>query len=189
MYLSTKELIALAMEQNNLAKEYVIEKQSNNKLIIVVVIIMLILLWTSLTAASDKHTSLYMDVTVKSVVSVVDIDGAPAGYISYNVEFVNNVGDIFRFTDVTKPFKYGERTTIEVVVDFKRGVDGVELFEVVDMFYVVQNTRFIYPSNNPEEWKMFVGLGVIILAVLFGGFLLGRINNNKPRPNRRITTI
>jgi hypothetical protein len=171
MYLSTEELIALAMEQNNLAMEYVEEKKHKSNTLLVVLSILaiiLVLAWTSLARADGRHTSLYMDVTVKSVVGVVSIDGSPSGDATYNITFVNNVGDEFFFTNVTKPFKVGDRTTLEFVVDFSG-----ETFKVIDAFYVVQDTRFSYPENKPDEWKMFVGLGGIMLAMLFGGYLIG----------------
>jgi len=137
----------------------------------IVFMLTMVLVLSATASDTDKHSSLYMDVAVHKV------DGG-------RVTFINNVGDVFDFTDVTKDFKVGDRTTLEFVVDFKG-----EVFTVVDAFYVVQDTRFTYPNNNPEEWKMFIGIGGIILATLFGGFLLGRINNNKPRPNRRIVTV
>ena len=144
---------------------------------LVITLMLAVVLVSSVGAGdSNKHSSLYMDVTVHKV------DGG-------RVTFINNVGDVFNFTDVTKTFKVGERTTLEFAVAFEREQDNTERFKVVDAFYVVQDTRFTYPDNSPDEWKMFVGIGAIMLAMLFGGFLLGRINNNKPRPNRRIVTV
>lgn len=127
----------------------------------------------------NKHSSLYMDVTVKSVVGVVSIDGSPSGNATYNVTFINNVGDEFFFTNVTKPFKVGDRTTLEVEADF-----AGEIFRVVNMYYVVNDTRLTYPDNKLDECKMFVGLGGIMLAMLFGGYLLG-IHNKQNRRVRR----
>lgn len=126
----------------------------------------------------NRHSSLYMDVTVKSVVGVVSIDGSPSGNATYNVTFINNVGDEFFFTSVTKQFKPGDKATLEFVVDFKG-----EMFVVIDAFYVLDDTRFTYPDNKPDEWKMFVGIGCIMLTMLFGGYLLGL--NNRPY-NRKI---
>jgi hypothetical protein len=120
-----------------------------------------------------------MDVTVKSVVGVVSIDGSPSGNATYNVTFINNVGDEFFFTNVTKPFKVGDRTTLEVEADF-----AGEIFRVVNMYYVVNDTRLTYPDNKLDECKMFVGLGGIMLAMLFGGYLLG-IHNKQNRRVRR----
>lgn len=134
----------------------------------IVFMLTMVLVLSATASDTDKHSSLYMDVAVHKV------DGG-------RVTFINNVGDVFDFTDVTKDFKVGDRTTLEFVVDFKG-----EVFTVVDAFYVVQDTRFTYPSNNPDEWRMFVGIGAILLAILFAGFIFGRINNNKPRPNRRV---
>jgi hypothetical protein len=119
-----------------------------------------------------------MDVVVKNVVGVVSIDGSPSGDATYNITFVNNVGDEFFFTNVTKPFKVGDRTTLEVEADF-----AGEIFRVVNMYYVVNDARFAYPENKTDEWKMFVGLGVIMLAMLFGGYLLGY--NNRPYNKRK----
>lgn len=127
----------------------------------------------------NRHSSLYMDVTVKSVVGVVSIDGSPSGNATYNVTFINNVGDEFFFTSVTKQFKPGDKATLEFVVDFKG-----EMFVVIDAFYVLDDTRFTYPDNKPDEWKMFVGLGGIMLAMLFGGYLLG-IHNKQNKKVRR----
>ena len=113
----------------------------------------------------NRHSSLYMDVWVKSV------DGG-------NVTFINNVGDIFNFTDVTKTFKVGEEATLEFVVDFKG-----ETFVVIDAFYVAQNTRLAYPDNSSDEWKLHIALIILALVLLFGGYLIGI--NNRPY-NRKI---
>jgi len=135
------------------------------------IMFLLTMVLVSAVAANDtikpRHSSLYMDVTVHEVKA-------------RNVTFVNSAGDEFNFTDVAKAFKVGERTTLEVEADF-----AGEWFRVINMRYVVQDTRFVYPDNKHDEGSMFMGLGAIILAVAFAVFLIGRMSG-KPRPNRRI---
>jgi len=130
----------------------------------------MVLVLSATASDTDKHSSLYMDVAVHKV------DGG-------RVTFINNVGDVFNFTDVTKDFKVGDKTTLEFVVDFKG-----EVFTVVDAFYVVQDARFTYPDNKYDEGSMLTGIVAIMLAMLFGGFLLGR-RHDKLKANRRVVNV